>query len=102
MIGKVADTTRLREVFVKTPVRAGLEGYEDWNCVFWVKEALILAVQDGKALGRNCCSDWEVVKDKALWYAKKKVDEHRFDGKGEYDQSKVPIWDALEEKEVVV
>jgi len=41
------------------------------------------------------------VKNTAMWYVKKKADEHRFDGSGEFDQSKVPTWDALEGKEVI-
>lgn len=40
MIGKVADKARLQEAFAKTPMRGGLQGYEHWNCVFWIEEAL--------------------------------------------------------------
>ena len=37
IIGKVADEARLRKAFDKTPIRAGSQGYEDWNCVSWLK-----------------------------------------------------------------
>ena len=100
MIGKVADKTRLQEAFAKTPIRAGLQGYDDWNCVFWVEEALSWAAHDGKALGK-CHTDWTYVKDTAMWYVAKKAADHRFDGEGQFDQSKVPTWDALEGKEVI-
>jgi hypothetical protein len=101
LIGKVADTARLRTTFANTPIRAGYAGYEDWNCVSWVQEALTWAAQDGKVLG-TCQTDWANVRDTAMWYVNKKATEHRFDGEGDFDQSKVPTWDVLERKELVV
>ncbi|PVH69745.1 hypothetical protein DL98DRAFT_564342 [Cadophora sp. DSE1049] len=65
-----------------------------------IGKALSWAAHDGKALG-NCHTDWTYVKDTAMWYVAKKAADHRFDGEGEFDQSKVPIWDALEEKELI-
>ncbi|CZT45566.1 uncharacterized protein RSE6_05884 [Rhynchosporium secalis] len=100
MIGKVTDKTRLQEAFAKTPIRAGLEGYSNWNCVFWLEEALSRGAQDGKALGK-CHTDWTYVKDTAMWYVAKKAADHRFDGDGNFDNSKVPTWDILEGKEVI-
>lgn len=79
MIGKVTDRARLREAFAKTPIRAGSEGFEGWNCVSWIQEALSWAVLDGKALG-TCHTDWTYVRDTAMWYVAKKVADHRFDG----------------------
>ncbi|TLD25816.1 hypothetical protein E2P81_ATG09473 [Venturia nashicola] len=101
LIGKVADGTRLREVFARTPIRAGHEGYEGWNCISWVQEALSLAALDGKALG-TCHTDWTHVRDTALWYVRKKAAEHRFDGKKDYDLSKIATWDAIEGTELIV
>jgi len=100
MIGKVGDGARLREAFAKTPIRAGHEGYEGWNCVSWAEEALTWAANDGKALGSGH-TDWKYVKDTAMWYVAKKTDEHRFDGEGQFDQGKVPTWDAIEGKELI-
>jgi hypothetical protein len=100
IIGKVADEVRLREAFAKTPIRAGSPGYEGWNCVSWVQEALSWAAEDSKALG-SCHTDWTHVKDTALWYVAKKAAEHRFDGEGEFDLGKVPTWDAIEGKELI-
>jgi len=100
IIGKVADEARLREAFAKTPIRAGSQGYEGWNCVSWAQEALSWAAHDSKALG-SCRIDWTHVKDTAMWYVEKKATEHRFDGEGQFDQSKVPTWDAIEGKELI-
>jgi len=100
MIGKVADRTRLREAFARTPIRAGYAGYESWNCVSWIQEALLWAAHDGKALG-SCHTDWKYVRDTAMWYVAKKAAEHRFDGQGQFDSGKVPTWDAIEGKELV-
>jgi len=100
LIGKVANKGRLREVFAKTPIRAGSQGFEGWNCVSWVQEALSWADSDGKALG-TCHKDWTFVKDTAMWYVAKKATDHRFDGEGQFDQSKVPTWDAIEGKELI-
>jgi hypothetical protein len=100
MIGKVADGARLMDVFAKTPIRAGYAGYENWNCVSWVQEALTRAAQDGKALG-TCHTSWTFVRDTAMWYVAKKAADHRFDGQGQFDQGKVATWDAIEGKELV-
>lgn len=89
MIGKVADDARLRETFAKTPIRAGCDGYEGWNCVSWAQEALSWVVQDNTALG-SCHTNWVYVKNTAMWYVAKKVAEHRFDGQGQFDQGKIP------------
>ncbi|KAF1852211.1 uncharacterized protein K460DRAFT_274212, partial [Cucurbitaria berberidis CBS 394.84] len=100
LIGKVADGARLGEAFARAPIRAGHAGFEGWNCVSWAQEALSWAAHDGKALG-TCHTDWTFVKDTAMWYVAKKTAEHRFDGQGQFDQGKVPTWDAIERKELV-
>ncbi|KAF2132115.1 hypothetical protein P153DRAFT_421144 [Dothidotthia symphoricarpi CBS 119687] len=100
MIGKVTDGARLAEAFAKTPIRAGHAGYESWNCVSWIQEALSLAAHDGKALGSSR-TDWKFVRDTAMWYVAEKAAKHRFDGQGQFDVGKVPTWDALEKKETV-
>ncbi|RMZ67768.1 hypothetical protein GMOD_00010404 [Pyrenophora seminiperda CCB06] len=100
VIGKVIDGARLREVFAATPVRGNDAECGGWNCVAWVKEALGCAAGDGKALGR-CKIEWDHVRDTAMWYVAKKAAEHRFDGQGEFDTSKVPMWDAMEGRELV-
>lgn len=98
-IGKVADRARLVETFAETPIRAGAGEHESWNCVSWAEDALKRAVQDGKALG-TCCADWERVRDTAMEYVKKKAAEHRFDGEGQFDETKVATWDEMEGKKI--
>jgi len=88
MIGKVADGTRLREAFAKTPIRAGHEGYEGWNYVSWAQEALSWAAHDGKALGSSQ-TDWAYVRDTAMWYVAKKAAEP------------VATWDAIDSQELI-
>ncbi|KAF5844328.1 hypothetical protein GGP41_004518 [Bipolaris sorokiniana] len=99
-IGKVADGARLMEAFARTPIRAGYAGYESWNCVSWVQEALTWAAHDGKALG-TCHTDWNFVKSTVMWYVEKKAADHRFDGQGQFDTGKVATWDAIEGKELI-
>lgn len=100
MIGKVADMDRLIAAFENTPIRGGQPGYDQWNCVAWIQEALELAQRDGKALGA-AVTDWSSVRDTAMWYVEKKKNEHRFDGQAHFDQSKAPTWDILEKRETI-
>ncbi len=69
------------------------QGYEEWNCVSWVQEALSWVAHDGKALG-TCRTDWKYVRDTAMEYVAKKAAEHRFDGKAQFDSRVVLTWDA--------
>lgn len=96
---RVADVKRLREAFARSPIRAGTQGYEAWNCVYWLQEALSYAAHDGKALG-TCHTDWMHVRDTVMWYIAKKAAEHRFDGQVQFDPNKIATWDALEGKEI--
>lgn len=98
MIGKVKDKARLVGVLRNTRIRQGQPG---WNCVIWVKEVLEGLKADGKAMG-TCVLEWERVRDDAIAYCERKKDEHRFDGQGSYDSTKIPTYDLIERKEMVV
>lgn len=87
-------------IFANTPIRAGQAGYEAWNCVYWVQEALYLAALDGHALGRGK-TDWDYVRDTVMQYVAYKVAEHRYDGQVQFDQSVVATWDAIAGSEVI-
>lgn len=100
LIGKVESFERLKSVFEKTPIRAGESGYDHWNCIEWLKEALEGLIRDRRALGSSV-TEWETVRDTAMWYIAKKKDEHRFDGQGKYDQRKTATWDILNRKEII-
>ncbi|OHE90607.1 hypothetical protein CORC01_14091 [Colletotrichum orchidophilum] len=97
MVGKVKNMNRLRSIFQRTPVRPDIEG---WNCVGWVKEALLTAMQDGRALGTSA-GGWQEVRDTAMFYVESKKEVHRFDGTIYYDPAQVATWDMLEGTELM-
>jgi hypothetical protein len=98
MVGKVADGNRLVEILRNTPIRQGQPG---WNCVFWVKEALGKLKADSKALGTSAV-EWEKVRNEAMNYCQRKKDQHRFDGQGNFNMRKVPTYDLMERKEIII
>lgn len=98
MVGKVADGIRLVEILRRTPIRQGQPG---WNCVFWVKEALETIKRDGKAVGTSVI-EWDKVRNQAMGYCQHKKDQHRFDGRGNFDMRKVPTFDLMSLKEVII
>ncbi|KAG2022069.1 hypothetical protein GB937_004163 [Aspergillus fischeri] len=93
MVGKVADGNRLVEILRNTPIRQGQPG---WNC-----EALDKLKVDSKALGTSVI-EWEKVRNEAMNYCQRKKDQHRFDGQGNFDSDKVPTYDLMERKEIIV
>jgi len=97
MIAKVEDKNRLVSILRSTPVRQGAAG---WNCVGWVQEALQSLAADKKALGTGVV-DWIKVRDGAMNFCQRKKDEHRFDGKGNYEMSKAATYDLVEGKETI-
>jgi hypothetical protein len=42
-----------------------------------------------------------MVKDGVMTYCQRKKDQHRLDGKGKFDMSKVPTYDLIERKETI-
>jgi hypothetical protein len=97
MIGKVEKTDRLVNTLRKVPIKQGESG---WNCVIWVKEALEALRADRKALGTSS-TDWQYVRDTAMWYIGKKKNEHRFDGLANFDVKQPATYDLLEGKETI-
>ncbi|KAK2811586.1 hypothetical protein FQN50_001928 [Emmonsiellopsis sp. PD_5] len=98
VVGKVADGNHLADILRSTPIRQGQPG---WNCVFWVKEALERLKADAKALGTSAI-EWDKVRNEAMDYCQRKRDQHRFDGQGDFDMRKVPTYDIMERKEIIV
>ncbi|KAM4057183.1 hypothetical protein HRG_004024 [Hirsutella rhossiliensis] len=92
LVAKVRNMSRLRSIFEGTPLQPDTEG---WNSVGWVKEALLGAIQDDEALGTSA-SDWDSVRDIAMWYVGAKKAAHRFDGTVNFDPDKVATWNMLE------
>ena len=97
MIGKVVDRGRLAGILRKTPLRQGTGG---WNCVLWIKEALEKIQADGKALGSSVTA-WEKVRVGAMVFCENKKAQHRFDGKGNFDMTKIATYDLMESKEII-
>ena len=98
MIAKVEGVDRLQTILRNVPVRPEQDG---WSCKGWVKEALEALQDDGKVLGTSVTA-WKIVKDAAIKYCQKKKDQHRFDGKGNFETKWPPTFDLLEEKETIV
>lgn len=97
MIGKIEKMDRLLSILRRVPIRQGQRG---WNCVSWVREALETLDADGRALGSSV-TEWQRVRDGAMWYVEKKKGEHRFDGKGNYNMKYAATYDLLVGKETV-
>jgi hypothetical protein len=97
MIAKVEKKDRFISIVRNTPIRQGVAG---WNCVGWVQEALQSLKADRKALG-TAMTEWTKVKNTAMEYCERKKEEHRFDGQGNYDMTKVPTYDLVEGKELI-
>ncbi|RDL32420.1 uncharacterized protein BP5553_08876 [Venustampulla echinocandica] len=95
MVGKVEKIDRLVNTLRSIPLRQSEQG---WNCVTWVREALGALQADRKTLG-TARMEWNKVRDAAMTYCQKKRDEHRFDGKGNYDMGKAATYDLTEQKE---
>ncbi|PIG69458.1 hypothetical protein AARAC_005227 [Aspergillus arachidicola] len=98
VVGKVPDGSRLVQILRSTPIRQGQAG---WNCISWVKEALESLDADAKALGTSV-TRWDKVRNEAMGYCQKKKDQPRFDGQGNFDMRKVPTYDLMELKELVI
>lgn len=97
IVGKVADKGRFQTIMREVPI---VQGDPEWNCVTWIKNALIALELDGKALGTSKIN-WDIVRDTAMKYCQDKKDQHRFDGQGQFDMSKAPTFDLLEGKEII-
>jgi hypothetical protein len=96
LIAKVEDKARLAQILRQVPVRRE----EGWNCVAWVKEALLL-VKNSKGVVGTSMVDWEDVRDAALTYCQQKRDQHRFDGSKVWAEDRVPTFDLLQDKETI-
>lgn len=97
LLAKIENKDKLVQILRQIPIRQGQEG---WNCVFWVKEALENLERSKGVVGTSVI-EWESVRDAALSYCQRKKDQHRFDGKGDFDMSRVATFDLTQEKEIV-
>ncbi|KAH3404497.1 hypothetical protein KXV40_003104 [Aspergillus fumigatus] len=65
------------------------------------KEALETLKVNPKALGTSIV-EWEKVRSAAMDYCQRKKDQHRFDGQGNFNMRKVPTYDLIERKEIII
>jgi hypothetical protein len=84
MLAKVEDANKLAQLLRQIPIGQREEG--DWNCVAWVREALLRIERSEGVVGRSVLG-WEAVREAALSYCRLKRDERRFDGTGKYDST---------------
>jgi hypothetical protein len=97
MIAKIEDMDRLAQLLRQIPIRQGEPG---WNCVLWVKEALSELEKSKKIIGTSVI-EWKAVRDAAMAYCQQKRDQHRFDGRGDFDTSRVSTFDLIQKKETI-
>ncbi|RAH67819.1 uncharacterized protein BO66DRAFT_456579 [Aspergillus aculeatinus CBS 121060] len=97
-IAKILDQGRAVGILRSTAIR---QNAPEWNCVSWVQEALGALNADSRALGTRIL-DWERVRDAAMEYCQRKKDQHRFDGKGDFDMGAVPTYDLMVGRELAV
>jgi hypothetical protein len=73
---------------------------QGWNCVGWIKKALSELQTSTDVIGTSVV-EWEAVRNAARSYCQKKKDQHRFDGKGSFDTSRVPTFDLIQGTETI-
>lgn len=96
-IAKVKSCERLLDILREVSI---VQGDPDWNCVFWVRDALDAVWKDSRAAGVPTVG-WETYRGAAMRYCQRKIDNHRFDGEGEFNMSDVPTYDVLQDKEII-
>lgn len=96
MLAKVEDTNKLAQLLRQVPIGQREEGA--WNCVAWVREALLRIERSEGVVGTSVLG-WEDVRDAAMSYCRQKRDQRRFDGSGKYDSTQVPTFDMVLMKE---
>lgn len=92
MLAKVEDTDKLAQLLRQVPIGQHEEG--GWNCVAWVKEALLRIERSEGVVGTSVLG-WYAVREAALSYCRQKRDQRRFDGTGKYDPTQVPTFDMI-------
>ncbi|KAI9823443.1 MAG: hypothetical protein M1832_002454 [Thelocarpon impressellum] len=97
LIGKITNLAGLRATLSSVPI---VQDDPTWTCKVWVINALAALRANGSSLG-TCLLDWETVSNTAMGYCQQKKDQHRFDGRGDFDMSRVATYDLLEGRETI-
>lgn len=97
LLGDVSRIDLVDSLLGAVPVGQGSK--EDFNCVSWIKDALLYLYQVG-VISRGDISDWESVKSTALTYVNEKKQQGRFESGWEGDTSRVATFDRTLGREV--
>lgn len=97
LLGDVSHIDMVDSLLEAVPVGEGSK--EDFNCVSWVKDALLRLGQAG-VISRGAISGWESVERTALDYVTEKKQQGRFESGWEGDTSRVATFDRTLGREV--
>jgi hypothetical protein len=97
LIAKIESRHRLAQILRQIPIRQGQQG---WNRVGWIKEALSELQMSTRVIGTSVV-EWKAVRNAAMSCCQKKKDQHRFNGKGSFDTSRVPTFDLIQGTETI-
>ena len=96
VIAKVLDEKRITNILRSIPV---VNNDPNWRCLTWIENALVAIAKDGQAVGRSVL-DWEKIQEFARRYVGDKTAAGRYRSAVEISRPR-PIWDMIEEKEIV-
>ncbi|KAG9234215.1 hypothetical protein BJ875DRAFT_496045 [Amylocarpus encephaloides] len=95
LFAKVKKPDRLEQLLSRVVV---VQDDPNWRCRHWVRDGVLALKSDGKTLG-TAQLDWDYLESMANWFVELKKSQHRFDGQGNWDMTKVPTYDVLEGRE---
>jgi hypothetical protein len=90
LLGDVSRIDLVDSLLEAVPVGEGSK--EDFNCVSWVKDALLRLDQSG-VISRGDISDWDSVERTGLDYVNEKKQQGRFESGWKGDTSRVATFD---------
>lgn len=97
LLGDVSRIDLVDSLLEAVPVGQGSK--EDFNCVSWVKDALV-RLDQAEVISRGDISDWESVERTALDYVNEKKQQGRFESSWEGDTSRIATFDRALGQEV--
>lgn len=95
LIAKVEDVDRLTAIFKSVPL---VQDDPSWRCRSWIASALEAIAKDGKAVGTSEL-DWTKIEEFGRRYVAEKTAAGRY-REGDL-QGPRPMWDMLENKEMI-
>ncbi|KAI1370647.1 hypothetical protein F4677DRAFT_451161 [Hypoxylon crocopeplum] len=96
LIAKVINEKRLVEILRSVSI---VQDEPDYNCREWIMEAVSRIAGDGQAVG-TAQLEWAKIEERARGYVASKTAVGRYEVGHDMTESK-PVWDMLQEKEIV-